>query len=451
MKSLHVLIVPLIIQVSGATSPGVKLQSTLEEIKKEGKLIVLTRESPATLYYEHNQTKGFEYELTQKLADSMNIGVEYKIYDNNSELMSALANGEGHIAAPGLSLSSSKAEGFQLGPAYKSVDLKVVCNKKVALPVHDSQLSKHSLLVIANSANEQALKNLSYQYPKLTWNAQDATPEHVLKQINNGDYQCTVIDSSILKLHRLHYTQLAEAYTLAHSELAWLLPENSDKLKVHLTEWLKRIKRQSILAALNERYFGFTEIYDYYDALVFKQRIKKRLPKYLSHFRKVGQDYQIPWSLLASVAYQESQWNPHAVSPTGVRGLMMLTKSTAQQLGIANRTNPRLSIRGGAKYLKLMLRQTSEEVDKNDRIWFALAAYNIGAGHVHDARKLARKLGKNPNTWADVKTIFPLLSKRRYFSQLKHGYARGNEPVRYIDRIRLYHRILNQSLNSSAV
>ncbi|MDT8406254.1 MAG: membrane-bound lytic murein transglycosylase MltF [Methylococcales bacterium] len=450
MKRLRILIIPVIMQFSGATS-GIKWQSTLEDIKKQGKLVVLTRESPATLYYENNQTKGFEYELTQQLADSLAVDVEYKLYDNPSELMTALANGDGHIAAPGLSVANTGHLGFQLGPGYKDVNLKVVCNKKFKLPDHDMHLAQHSLLVIANSAQEHKLQALKQQLPELTWDTADATPADVLQKIDQGDYQCTVIDSSLLKLHRPHYPNLVEAYTTDQAKLSWLLPQDADNLNAHLHTWLKRAKHQSTLSTLNERYFGFTDIYDYYDTVVFKQRIKKRLPKYLNHFRQVASDYQLPWALLASIAYQESQWNPHAISPTGVRGLMMLTKSTARELGIVNRTNPKLSIRGGAKYLKRMLKQTAPEIDPNDRMWFALAAYNAGAGHVRDARKLARKLGKNPNVWADVKEVFPLLSQRRYFTKLKHGYARGHEPVRYIDRIRLYHRILNHSLQAAAV
>ena len=174
--------------------------------------------------------------------------------------------------------------------------------------------------------------------------------------------------------------------------------------------------------------------------------IETRLPQYQRQFQVVARAYGIPWTLLAAQAYQESRWDPHAVSPTGVRGIMMLTRNTAASLGIHNRLDPNKSIEGGARYFRMLEKQLPRHIRKPDRIWIALAAYNVGMGHIKDAQALARRMGKNPNDWNDLKTVLPLLSEKKYYKTLRYGYARGWEPVQYVTRIRAYHAFLEQFL-----
>ncbi len=174
--------------------------------------------------------------------------------------------------------------------------------------------------------------------------------------------------------------------------------------------------------------------------------IDTRLTQYRRQFQGVARAYEISWTLLAAQAYQESRWDPYAVSPTGVRGIMMLTRNTAASLGIQNRLDPNKSIEGGARYFRILEKQLPRSIRKPDRTWIALAAYNVGMGHIKDAQKLARRMGKNPNAWNDLKTVLPLLSKKEYYQTLRYGYARGWEPVQYVNRIRAYHALLEQLL-----
>jgi len=152
--------------------------------------------------------------------------------------------------------------------------------------------------------------------------------------------------------------------------------------------------------------------------------------------------YGIQWRLLAAQSYQESHWNPKAKSFTGVRGLMMLTLKTAKLLGVKNRINPQESIKGGTRYLNQMLKNVPDEVEGENRLKFALAAYNVGMGHILDAQTLATKMGLDKNIWSDLKKVLPLLSQKKYYKTLKYGYARGREPVRYVDSIYDYRDIL---------
>lgn len=178
----------------------------------------------------------------------------------------------------------------------------------------------------------------------------------------------------------------------------------------------------------------------------FQHHIETRLPQYRRQFEGVAQAYEISWTLLAAQAYQESRWDRHAVSPTGVRGIMMLTRDTASSLGIQNREDPTKSIEGGARYFQSLEKRLPRRIGKADRIWIALAAYNVGMGHIKDAQRLARRMGKNPHSWNDLKTTLPLLAQEPYYETLEYGYARGWEPVRYVKRIRAYHALLEQYL-----
>jgi membrane-bound lytic murein transglycosylase F len=186
-----------------------------------------------------------------------------------------------------------------------------------------------------------------------------------------------------------------------------------------------------------------------YEIQTFLRHVETRLPSYREVFMQAEEETGVPWTLLASMAYQESKWNRHAVSPTGVRGLMMLTLSTASDLGIENRLDPSHSILGGARYLAQLRKRVPDNIRMPDRIFFALAAYNVGMGHVNDARLLAERLGKDPDKWDDLKQVLPLLAKKEFYKELPHRYARGWEPVQYVKRIRAYRNILEQLVDKT--
>jgi len=181
-----------------------------------------------------------------------------------------------------------------------------------------------------------------------------------------------------------------------------------------------------------------------YEVKTFLRHIETRLPFYREEFQQAEKKSGIPWTLLAAMAYQESKWNHKAISPTGVRGIMMLTRSTASDLGINNRLDPSTSIAGGARYLSYLQKRIPDDIRMPDRIFVALAAYNVGIGHIRDARMLAERLGKNSSQWDDLKSVLPLLAHKEYYQDLPHRYARGWEPVQYVKRIRAYRNILHQ-------
>ncbi|MGH8162055.1 MAG: transglycosylase SLT domain-containing protein, partial [Gammaproteobacteria bacterium] len=179
---------------------------------------------------------------------------------------------------------------------------------------------------------------------------------------------------------------------------------------------------------------------------LFLNDVGNRLADYAASFERAAQATGLSWQLLAAVGYQESHWNPHAVSPTGVRGLMMLTIPTARSLGIHNRVNPKLSIIGAARYLVQLRDRLPASIRPPNRQWMTLAAYNVGYGHLMDARRLTQRQGGNPNLWADVKKRLAQLNEHHYYRHTRYGYANGVGAVHYVANIKNYENILSWRL-----
>jgi membrane-bound lytic murein transglycosylase F len=325
----------------------------------------------------------------------------------------------------------------------------VVCRRdNGAVPRKVEELVGKNIEVIASSSYVERLQELSQQIPGLKWTeVSDAGTEQLLEKVWLKQIDCTVADSNIVSINRRYYPELLVAFPLAEDQaLAWILADNWKHLGPDLEQWLEQIEQNGDLAAIHEKYYGHVDIFDYVDMRQFISRIKTRLPKYREDFVRESKVAGVDWSLLAAQAYQESHWNPHAKSPTGVRGMMMLTLNTAKSVGVKNRLDAKQSIKGGARYLARMIKRVPESVQGENRVWLALAAYNVGFAHLQDARILAEQLGKNPDSWTELKQVLPLLSQKKYYKKLKYGYARGSEPVTYVQRIRDYQQVLLQGL-----
>jgi len=426
----------------------------IDDLKEQGELIVLTRNAPTTWYQGRDSELGFEHDLVQSYAKLNGLKVQFKIVDNLDDLLAAIQKGDAHLAAAGITRTPEREEqGYLFGPAYQQVSQKVVCRRSnKALPKTINDLSLRGITVIAGSSYTEALEKLKTTNSNLTWNeVDDLSTEQLLEKSWKKEIDCTVADSNIIKINRRYYPELATTVSVTKNEsLAWVVSPKWKGLIDDIEDWLEDIEDSGEYAAIEERYYGHIQLYDFVDNRSFIRRIKSRLPKYRKHFERSAKKYKLSWSLLAAQAYQESHWNPRAKSPTGVRGMMMLTLNTAKSVGVESRLDPIQSIQGGAKYLRKMIKRVPKEVIGNDRLWYALAAYNVGFGHLQDAMILAKQKDLNPARWVDLKTVLPLLSNKKYYKNLKYGYARGAEPVNYVQSIREYQQVLDNELNLSA-
>ncbi|MBE9567630.1 MAG: membrane-bound lytic murein transglycosylase MltF [Proteobacteria bacterium] len=433
---------PLDVQESSPQRGPVPVASLLQKIKQRGKLVVLTTNYPTTYYYDRdNQPAGPEYDMTQSFARSLQLDVEYKVYDSTSEVIQALRRNEGDIAASGLTVNDRRMIEFDYGPSYQETQEYLVCHRNRKPIMSKSDLKGVELVVAADSNYIESLS----EYPELTWVADThVNTAALLKEVSLKKVECTISDSTLYDIERRYFIEIQNKYTLARkSELAWMLNKNSDQLKQAINDWFDSYEKEGDLAQVMDKYYGYVEIFDYVDTHKFLARVKTRLPEYKDFFIDAATKNDIDPSLLAAQSYQESHWNRKAKSPTGVRGIMMLTQPVAKSLGVTNRLHARQNIYAGAKFHAKMKKMV-EHVDEPDRSWLALAAYNVGRGHFRDAQALAKKLDKDPDRWSEMKLVLPLLSDKKYYKDLRYGYARGGEPVIYVSRIRSYDELLHK-------
>ena len=304
------------------------------------------------------------------------------------------------------------------------------------------------LWVTRSSAGLDQLKLLKHQYHRLKWQTLgDYSSEEILHMVWSQSLPLTLVESNILKLNRRFYPELVVHFPLGKpQQLRWAMHPQSRHLQRAVAEWFAEPATREFIKGLINHYYSHLEDFDYVDLARFRRRIATRLPKYQDYFQGAAGHYGLDWQLVAAQAYQESHWNPKAKSFTGVRGIMMLTLDTAKSLGLKNRLAVEDTIYAGTRYLSRLHRLVGTDLTEPDRTLIALAAYNIGIGHLNDARQLARRLGKADHTWRSLREILPLLQQKKYYQDLPHGYARGNEAVQYVDHIRTYHKILNMAL-----
>jgi len=414
-------------------------KDALTQIKSRGVLRISTVNSPLTYYTINNAPAGMDYELAKRFADYLGVKLEVTVRPNLGDLFDDLDDGKADLLAAGLIYNSERLSRYQSGPSYYSVSQQLVYRIDKPRPKNLGDL-KGRLIVQSGSAYLSTLRSAKADsYPDLDWAiSTDMGQKALLEAVADGKLDYTVGDSVTIGLLQRIHPQLAVAFDITDEEpVTWYLPRNDDdSLNAAMLDFYSQMGEEGTMARLEEKYLGHVGTFDYVDTRTFLRAIDNTLPDIKPLFEKYASS--IDWRLLAAISYQESHWNPQATSPTGVRGMMMLTRNTADSLDVNDRLDPEQSIRGGSEYLRRMMEKVPETIPEDERIWFALAAYNMGYAHMLDARRLTLKQGGNPDSWADVKLRLPMLSQKRYYAQTTYGYARGHEAYNYVENIRKY-------------
>lgn len=442
-QSLWAMLVILVI-LAGAGCDQPLFKNDLEVIQTRGVLRVITRNN-GTCYYEGpHGNQGFEYDLVKAFADHLDLKLALLVIDNEKAMVTELLDGKADLIAANFIVKDDIGQHLAYGPAYGEIQQLVVGRRGEAKLRTVADLVGQPIWVQRGAFHEKLLNALKKDYPQLSWLAiSDYESEELLEMVGIGVIPLTIADSNTVALNRRYYPELVIHFAVDEGQqFAWVMDPQSLNLREAARQWFALPATESLLERLKQHYYGHLEKINYADINIFRQRLQQRLPRYHASFKAAALESNLDWTLIAAQAYQESHWNPKAKSFTGVRGLMMLTKKTAREMGVKNRLDPKQSIFGGTRYLAGLHWRIGDEVSEPDRMFMALAAYNIGWGHLKDARALAERMGKDPNTWSDVRSILPLLRLKKYYRNLTHGYARGNEPVQYVDRIRTYHKIL---------
>ena len=413
-------------------------ENPYQAIQERGKLVVGTINHPISYFINGEGESGLEYELSKAFASYLNVELEMRPMENTDTLFDALDEHKIDIAAANLFYQTDKAEHFQLGPSYYSASWQLAYRKGENRPRSLAQIND-TLVIPESSELVQILKDAQLKHPKLRWRVdKKLTQEELLLQVAEGKIAYTLANSLDISATQQIKPQIAVAFDLTDEmSVHWYLSNNSsNELQSALLDFMNTAIDSGLIANIEEKYFNHFRQFDYVDTKSYLNSIEAILPKFEPLFTK--HKGNLDWRLLAAIAYQESHWNPDATSPTGVRGMMMLTKDTAERMKITDRTDPEQSIKAGSEYLHWLIEQIPDSINNDDRIWFALAAYNMGLGHLLDARRLTKSLGGNADNWLDVKKNLPLLAEKRYYTNLKYGYARGYEAVQYVENIRRY-------------
>lgn len=412
----------------------------LEQILRLGELRVVTQNSPATFYYGAEQPRGIEYELAAGFAERLGVALVIETADRAWEVFPRIHSRRAHIGAAGLTTGAAREALVAFGPAYQRVEQQLIYRRGQRRPAALDELAGETVHVLAGSPHATLLRR---DGPGLTWaEDREATAEALIRRVAQGDIDYAVVASNEFQLLRHYYPEARVAFGLGRrADIAWALPKEARALRERVAAYFAEIEATGRLQSILDRHYYGAREFDYVGSRAFVHHLKTRLPRFRAMFEQAARETGTDWRLLAAMSYQESHWDPAAVSPTGVRGLMMLTQQTAGMLGV-DRNDPLQSILGGARYYVRVLDKIPERIAEDDRRWLAVAAYNIGFGHVEDARIITEIQGGDIDRWAHVRERLPLLSDKAWYARVKRGYARGAVPVQYVENVRRYYALL---------
>jgi membrane-bound lytic murein transglycosylase F len=413
---------------------------------QSGELVVLTHNGPTT-YFEgaNGKPSGFEYDLVTLFAQQYGYKVRFVEAANLHDMFTMLSQRQAHFAAAGISALDSRKKTLSFGPPYLLVKQQVIYNTQGVKPVDFNGLKGLRVEAVAGTSHVETLRKVAKSVPGLRWTEMQAKwDEESLDRLSRGEVDAVLADSNEFDIARNFYTNLDVAFEVPQTDqLAWAFPKTPDPaLFAQVQAFFGKISRDGTLKQIIDRYYGHADRLEDADVAGFLDKMRNVLPKFRKYFQEAQAVTGIDWRLIAAIGYQESHWNPFATSPTGVRGLMMMTTDTADTMNVDDRLDPRQSILGGAKYLALLVDQMPLKIVEPDRTWMALAAYNQGQGHLEDARVLAQRRNLNPSAWCDIKQTMPLLSSSAHHATVKHGFCRGGEAVIFVENIRTYYDIL---------
>lgn len=419
--------------------------SQLSRVVSSGELRVVMSNPPSGEFGKQSGDTGFDYRLLLSFAEYLGVELRILAQPNLAVLESMVATQSVDMGASHSSDIPTTHNTLRLGPAYLSVKQQLIYKNGRRKPKTANHLIGQKTSVEYASRQAASLRKMQSQTPELQWDEKlDQNPIKLIEKVHNGELDYAIVNSNIYDISRSIYPQVSVAFDVSEEQdVAWMFSRIKDQSLITAAErFMDIIRNNGVLEELTLKHYQHIEKFNYVDAMAFYRRMRTELPKWKDMLKTSGANHNLDWHLLAAISYQESQWNERARSYTGVRGLMMLTNATAKEMKVHNRVDPEQSIEGGAGYFKKLFSRLPEGIQGEDRTWFALAAYNIGYGHLEDARVLTQRQGGNPNHWDQVIKRLPLLSQKKYYKTLRRGYARGREPVKYVNNIRQFYDIL---------
>ena len=409
-----------------------------------GRLVAAVSPGPDTYFIDpEGKPAGFEYDLLRRFANSLGVSLDLRIIADHDEALRAGELGEVHVVAIGANGVPPPGQ-LVAGPAYQSVQPVLVYRIDAPTPADWRDIEEQPVVTTPDQPVAEFIAGAAVREVPVRFE-QVATPRRVAESLVSGDARYGVLFEHTLAFLRNVYLDIDAAFPIGRArELRWRMPKSNLSLSDKVERYFGMIRRDGTLARLLDRYYGHTQRVNAQSAESFQTKIRQLLPAYRELFQRAQENTGIEWRLLAAIAYQESQWDPLATSPTNVRGMMMLTEETSTQFKVTDRLDPAQSIAAGAQLVAQLKKLIPERIPEPDRTWIALAAFNVGLGHLEDARVLAQQQKLNPDSWTDLKKSLPLLAKPEHAAATKKGFARGGQAVIFVENIRAYYDILKQ-------
>ena len=418
--------------------------SALDAVRARGELRVVTLNLPTCYYFGAQGTEGLEYQLANRFASQL--GVKLTMYPVASEraMQDELGAGRADLAAASLSDSPDWQRVGEAAVPYANIPQLVVYQRSGVRPRDTLQLESARLAVRAGSPQERILEKLRRTVaPNLQWVQTAPSSADPIEDVDAGGADYAITDAREFSFARHLYPNVLVGFALPDTRpVQWIVRKGATGLLEAVDQFFGALGESGELTQLVQSASGDTRRFEYEESREFQTHVADRLPRYRSWFEAAAAQVGIDWRLLAAIGYQESKWDPRAASDEGAQGLMMLTADTAQAMGIKDRNDPQQSIFAGARYLAQVRQMIPDRVPEPDRTWLTIAAYNVGFGHLEDARIITQGLGKDPDSWTAVREQLPLLAQGRWYTRAKRGYARGWEPVQFVDRIQRFLTLL---------
>ena len=422
-----------------------KESSKLKQIKSNGILRIALVADPPHYFPSKVKERGYDFELISHYATSIDVELEIIKTNTSDEIIFLLNQGKVDIGILGSSPEFDQ-KNIKNVVTYNNSKWYVIGNRSNRkLPKSIDSIEPDTMIVADGSNASFILHSIGKDYPSLLWDElKNTNVRSILERINENHSKISIISEDIYVYYQYLFPETKKIFVLPIKYPSrWLVKNNNNLSFLYsINSFFNKYKQNGKLEKIGKTYYEHLSAFDYVDIRYYLKRIDKKLPKYKKYFVEAAKNSALDARIIAAVSYQESHWNRKARSPTGVRGMMMLTLDTAKRVGVKNRLNAKQSIFGGAKYLKILYESLSNTIKEPDRLWFALAAYNIGLGHVEDARTITKSQGDNPNSWIDVEKHIPKLSQKKWYKKTKYGFARGHEPIEFVKRVRRYYDIL---------
>lgn len=422
-------------------------------INHKGVLIYGTRTSLLSYFEVGNNTVGYEYQLLNDFAKLHSLKLETRVYKNNRDLLNDLSAGKIDIAGGHLSMTKERSKRFAYSDAISETAIDLVTHFDHRNGDSIEAFEPLNGQVIADSSYEELLHELTNFQPVQIAKSVDDSLFDLFRKVNKKEIDYTFADSEITHIYKHFIPGIYQTIQLSPKEsIVFLVDKNRQET------FLSKLNQFIQFAAETKKIKDYkTEILnhlpqiDIADTVTFFDKLQTQWPKVKDDVKAVANALDFDAALLAAISYQESHWDPDAVSITGVKGLMMLTESTAEEMNVSDRTDPFESLMGGVKYLRKVKSKMPARITEPDRTLFALAAYNVGFGHLEDARILAQKAGHSPDFWTDVEPFLEMLNNPALGHELNYGTADGKTAVIYVNNIITYKQLMTWRIQKDDV